>query len=128
MLIRWLTGGLRRQDLAPGATKRSAPAPGVDAAAPRKESSSGSRAKRSGYVSEFTHFIDDFVEHHPEALADQRRGWSMYWNRKVDFDRLEQAEQDNVPTDPYYYFAIEPAPAGDEESPPPGDDAAPRED
>jgi hypothetical protein len=123
MLTRWLVGGLRRQPLAPGTEKRTAPAPEADAA-PRKGASPGSRAKRGGYVSEFTRFIDDFVEHHPEARADQRRGWSMYWNRKVDFAQLEQAEQDTVPTDPYYYFAVPPVPAGDDEpTPPEGDDA-----
>jgi hypothetical protein len=29
---------------------------------------------------EFTTFIERFLKEHPEVVADQQRGWDIYWN------------------------------------------------
>ena len=58
----------------------------------------------SGYVSEFTDFMDHFLDDHPEVVRDQHRGWYIWWNRKVDFRDLVRASRDTVPTAGYYYF------------------------
>lgn len=59
------------------------------------------------YVSEFTHFIDDFMTHHPKERDEQREGWRIYWDKKVDLHRLAEEEQSTVPTEAYYYYGDE---------------------
>lgn len=55
------------------------------------------------YVSEFTVFMNHFLDEHPEVVEDQHRGWTIYWDHKVDFTELKEAEEDQVPDD-YYGF------------------------
>lgn len=58
------------------------------------------------YVSEFTRFIDQFVEQHPEVLKDQHDGRLLYWDKHLDLAALEKAEKDSVPDDGYgFYFS-----------------------
>ncbi|HAT29847.1 MAG TPA: DUF3460 domain-containing protein [Janthinobacterium sp.] len=61
------------------------------------------RPGHAGYVSEFTQFLDRYIEKHPDVVEDQRRGWYIYWDHAVDLKQLEEAEKDSVPTPPYYY-------------------------
>jgi len=56
---------------------------------------------KDGYVSEFTLFINQYLADHPEVVEDQKRGWDIFWNKKVDFGALEEAQQDAVPDDGY---------------------------
>jgi hypothetical protein len=58
-----------------------------------------------GYVSEYTHFIDQFLADHPEALVDQHDGRQLYWDRKVDLADLEKAGQDSVDADGYGFYS-----------------------
>ncbi|MES2536501.1 MAG: DUF3460 family protein [Pseudomonadota bacterium] len=55
------------------------------------------RRQKSGYVSEFEQFMGHFLEDHPDVLDNQRRGWNIFWDRKVDLDELKKAEEDSVP-------------------------------
>lgn len=66
---------------------------------------------KTGYVSEFTAFIDDYLTQHPEVVEDQKRGWNIYWNRKVDFAALETAEKDAVVDDSYGFYPADWRPA-----------------
>lgn len=59
--------------------------------------------KLSNYVSEFDSFLGQYLEHHPEVLNDQRRGWYIFWDKDVDLAGQEQAQRDAVPLPPYYY-------------------------
>lgn len=43
---------------------------------------------KTGYVSEFTFFINQYLAEHPEVADDQKRGWNIYWNPKVDQEAL----------------------------------------
>lgn len=70
----------------------------------------GHRAPPSGemdrqYVSDHTHFIDQFLEQHPEVVADQHDGRMIYWEKIVDQKDLERAEKDAVPDDGYGFYA-----------------------
>jgi hypothetical protein len=56
---------------------------------------------KDGYVSEFSSFLDGFKATHPEVVEDQRRGWYIYWDRRVDFAELEHTLKDNLPYTPY---------------------------
>lgn len=57
------------------------------------------------YVSEFTQFIDQFVEEHPEVVEDQRVGRALYWDKKLDLAEQEKAEQAEEPGDGYGFYA-----------------------
>lgn len=57
------------------------------------------------YVSEFTSFIDHFLEEHPEELKEQHDGRLLYWDRKVDLKELDKAGHDTVPDDGYGFYA-----------------------
>lgn len=53
--------------------------------------------QESGYISEFTLFMQDFIKEHPDVVADQRLAWHIHWDHQVDFDALERAEHDSLP-------------------------------
>jgi len=55
------------------------------------------------YVSDFTRFMDGFLEDHPEVVADRRRGWGIWWERKVDLREQERILADTVQRPPYSY-------------------------
>ncbi|APA68939.1 MULTISPECIES: DUF3460 family protein [unclassified Janthinobacterium] len=59
--------------------------------------------RRGGYVSDFTRFIDGYLQAHPEVQASQRRGWRIFWERPVNFDAWRRAGNDSVPEPPYHY-------------------------
>lgn len=53
------------------------------------------------YVSEFTRFMESYLTGHPEVVAEQRTGWRIYWDKRVDLRAQEAAEHDRVPDDGY---------------------------
>lgn len=57
------------------------------------------------YVSDYTHFIDQFLEQHPEVVADQHDGRLIYWEKIVDLKAQARAEKDAVPDDGYGFYA-----------------------
>lgn len=59
---------------------------------------------KSDYVSEFTLFMNQYLAKHPEVVEDQKRGWDIYWNRKVDLAAFEKAKEDYVPNDGYGFY------------------------
>ena len=59
--------------------------------------------RRSGYISDFTRFIDSYLQTHPEVQASQRQGWRIFWERPVNFGELQRAGTDSVPEPPYHY-------------------------
>ena len=61
------------------------------------------RVGHAGYVSEFDEFLQRFLRAHPDVVEDRKRGWYTYWDRDVDFDKLEEQRQDAVKAKPYFY-------------------------
>ncbi|QYG08239.1 DUF3460 family protein [Janthinobacterium sp. PAMC25594] len=59
--------------------------------------------RRSGYVSDFTRFIDGYLQAHPAVRESQRQGWRIWWERPVNFDEWRRAGTDSVPEPPYHY-------------------------
>jgi hypothetical protein len=55
------------------------------------------RTGHSGYVSEFEQYMDHFLEEHPDVVNEQRQGWNIHWDHKVDLEELEKANEDSVP-------------------------------
>lgn len=60
-----------------------------------------SKKFKKGYVSEFTRFIDGYLNAHPEVADDQRRGWYIYWDHHVDLKDIEREMTENLPYEPY---------------------------
>lgn len=63
------------------------------------------RKMERNYVSDFTLFIDHFMEEHPEELEVQRTGRRLYWEKQVDLLEQEKVEKDSVPADGYGFYA-----------------------
>ena len=61
------------------------------------------RIRGGGYVSEFDQFINDFMAHHPEVEEDQKRGWYIWWDHRVDLKDLEKQQEDAIPVKSYQY-------------------------
>ncbi|MGB8241863.1 MAG: DUF3460 family protein [Azonexus sp.] len=57
------------------------------------------------YVSEYTRFIDQFIQGHPDVLEEQRSGRLLYWDRRVDLVAQKKAETDTVPSDGYGFYS-----------------------
>lgn len=57
----------------------------------------------SGYVSEFDLFLNAFLEEHPDVIREQRKGWKIYWDKKVDLDEQKMFEEDALPMPPYQH-------------------------
>jgi len=57
------------------------------------------------YVSEFTAFMNHYLEDHPEVLKEQHRGWRIYWDHKVDLAEQEHLLKDSVPNDGYGFYS-----------------------
>lgn len=62
------------------------------------------RTHDNAYVSEFTDFMSRYLGEHPEVVADQRRGWCIFWDRNVDQTAIRAAEKASVPDDHYGYY------------------------
>ena len=58
-----------------------------------------------GYVSEYAHFINRFLDEHPEARIDQHDGRLLYWDKKVDLAAQKKAEQDRAKDDGYGFYS-----------------------
>lgn len=57
------------------------------------------------FVSDYTLFIDHYLEEHPEVVEDQHTGRRIYWDKKVDLAALAKAEMDTVPDDGYGFHS-----------------------
>ena len=46
------------------------------------------RYHKSGYVSEYEQFLNQFKAEHPYVEPDQRRGWEIWWHRRPVQDEM----------------------------------------
>ena len=63
---------------------------------------------RQDYVSEFTRFIDGYLDAHPEVVQKQADGWRIWWERPQvqalkELDRAMHADQPHPTYYSYYY-------------------------
>jgi hypothetical protein len=61
------------------------------------------RPGHSGYVSDFTQFMNGYLARRPDIDKDQQRGWYKLWDRRVDLKAQEKEGTDTVPVKSYYY-------------------------
>lgn len=55
------------------------------------------------YQSEFTRFINGFLQQHPEVNTERRELRLTWWDRQVDLDALARYREAKVPQKPYVY-------------------------
>lgn len=61
------------------------------------------RYRTSGYVSDFEQYLGNYLHEHPEVEADQRRGWFLWWDRRVDPADVTPRQQYAVKVKGYQY-------------------------
>lgn len=58
------------------------------------------------YESEHTRFMREWLQQHPEELAEQKRGRALWWDKPPrDIESQRRLEEAGVPQKPYYYDA-----------------------
>ena len=58
------------------------------------------------YESEHTRFMREWLEKHPQELAEQRMGRALWWDKAPqDADTLQRLAEARVPQKAYYYDA-----------------------
>jgi hypothetical protein len=77
--------------------------------APMKFFAGRKGAIERSYVSDFTRYINRFMDQHPEERRVQRDGWLIYWEKRLNLKFQRALEESNVPTPGYYYFDPPPA-------------------
>jgi hypothetical protein len=53
------------------------------------------------YVSDFTHFMDQYLKVHPEVVDEQVRNWRSFWEPKIDRETAHARKEDIVPDHQY---------------------------
>ncbi len=60
--------------------------------------------KKSGYVSDFTRFIDDLKQQKPQIEADQQQGRARLWDKdKLDLEEMRRAQESRIKQSAYVY-------------------------
>jgi len=58
------------------------------------------------YESDYTKFMREWMQQHPEELVEQQRGRDLWWDRgNRDLDEQDRLAKAKVPQKPYYYDA-----------------------
>lgn len=59
---------------------------------------------KDDFVSEYTLFMNRYLAKHPEVVEDQKRGFNIWWDKKVDSAAIKEANEDYVPDDSYGFY------------------------
>lgn len=60
-------------------------------------------AKLHNYESDVTRLLRELLERNPEIIEEQRKGRSLWWDRKIDLDAQRRYEESTVKQKPYVY-------------------------
>lgn len=55
------------------------------------------------YESDFTKFMREWMEKHPEEQDERRKGRALWWDKPQDLATLRSAKEAAVPQKAYYY-------------------------
>ena len=55
------------------------------------------------YESDTTRFIRDLLKDNPQIVEEQKKGRSLWWDRKLTQDELKRAEESKVRQQAYVY-------------------------
>jgi len=56
-----------------------------------------------GYVSDFTKFINQYLDEHPEVVEVKKQGYASFWQRKAEIRAPEITRDAIAPDDSYGY-------------------------
>ncbi len=60
--------------------------------------------KKSGYVSDFTRFIEELKQKNPSLEAAQQQGRARLWDKdKLDLDEMRRAQESRIKQSAYVY-------------------------
>lgn len=66
------------------------------------------RKRKAGYESEITQLVRSLVQDQPHIADEQKKGRSLWWDRKLDLDALRRWRQSRVKQQGYVYQTGEP--------------------
>jgi len=55
------------------------------------------------YESEITVFVRQLMQEKPHLREEQKKGRSLWWDKKLDLDLQRRKAQSRVPQEPYAY-------------------------
>ncbi len=55
------------------------------------------------YESDVTKLVRELLQENPQIVEEQRKGRSLWWDKKLDLDALKRAEESEVKQQPYVY-------------------------
>ncbi len=58
---------------------------------------------KTGYESDATRMIRELLEARPEIAEEQKKGRSLWWDRKLDLDLLRREDESRVAQKGYVY-------------------------
>ena len=58
---------------------------------------------KTGYESDATRMIRELLDLRPEIVDEQKTGRSLWWDRKLDLDRLRREQASRVAQKGYVY-------------------------
>ena len=61
------------------------------------------RKRKAGYESEVTQLVRQLVADQPRILEEQKRGRSLWWDRKIDLESLRRWRESRVKMQGYVY-------------------------
>jgi hypothetical protein len=59
------------------------------------------------YVSEFTKFMNGWLEEHPEELKTRQEGRALWWDKPQDTETQKARASIRVAQKPYPYFSVD---------------------
>ena len=55
------------------------------------------------YESEFTKFMREWMEKHPQELQEQKKGRALWWDKPQEVATQADYDESSVPVKAYYY-------------------------
>jgi Protein of unknown function (DUF3460) len=60
--------------------------------------------KKTGYESELTRFMREFLERNPQVVEKQKKARATWWDRPQDLEEVKKNDQSKVPQTGYVYY------------------------
>jgi hypothetical protein len=58
------------------------------------------------YESDFTRFMRELMDKHPELTELQKRNRATWWDKKLDLDQQKRFDDSSAPVNGYVYFPV----------------------
>jgi Protein of unknown function (DUF3460). len=58
------------------------------------------------YESDFTRFMRELMDKHPELTELQKRNRATWWDKKLDLDQQKRFDESSAPVNGYVYFPV----------------------